>query len=67
LNASKAGVAQITIMDVTGRKVLMSVNSNVKNGKNFIQLPQVDDLATGSYLLKVEFAGDVVWTKLVKN
>jgi hypothetical protein len=67
LNASKAGVAQITIMDVTGRKVLMSVNSNVKNGKNFIQLPQADDLATGSYLLKVEFAGDVVWTKLVKN
>jgi hypothetical protein len=67
LNASKAGVAQITIMDVTGRKVLMSVNSNVKNGKNFIQLPQADDLATGSYLLKVEFAGDIVWTKLVKN
>jgi parallel beta-helix repeat protein len=67
LNASKAGVAQITIMDVTGRKVLMSVNSNVKNGKNFIQLPQADELATGSYLLKVEFAGDVVWTKLVKN
>jgi len=67
LNASKAGVAQITIMDVTGRKVLMSVNSSVKNGKNFIQLPQADDLATGSYLLKVEFAGDVVWTKLVKN
>ena len=67
LNASKAGVAQITIMDVTGRKVLMSVNSNVKNGKNFIQLPQADDLATGSYLLKVEFAGDVVWTKLVNK
>lgn len=67
LNVNKGGMARFTVMDMTGRMVMFSSNQSVKSGKNLIQLNQADDLAAGTYLLRIDFGGETIYTKVIKQ
>ncbi|MBS1512082.1 MAG: T9SS type A sorting domain-containing protein [Bacteroidetes bacterium] len=68
LTSSTAQTAQLSIHDMSGRKLFQKSWTLVK-GNNSITLPQVKDLPVGMYILNIVDAdgGALYKTKLIKN
>jgi hypothetical protein len=64
INSLTSGKVTIQITDIAGRTV-KTVNSNVINGTNH-ELINVENLATGSYIIKAQVNGILATTKVVK-
>lgn len=65
MNASKEGNAEITIYDITGRKIQGHTQKLVKGDNEIYQ--SADGLANGTYLIEINGNGYSVREKLMRN
>ena len=57
--------AEIVILDVSGKQVFQTKNTNLIVGSNDLEIVLKDKLSTGIYLLKMKFSNDKVVTKKI--
>ena len=57
--------AEIVILDVSGKQVFQTKNTNLIVGSNDLEIVLKDKLSTGIYLLKMKFSNDKVITKKI--
>jgi hypothetical protein len=60
------GDAQLSIVDAAG-KIVFSGKYTANSGTNFITLPVTDNLANGSYIVRMQMGTDIVNQKLIIN
>ena len=65
LNFPIAGTVDITVTDVLGRDTHRIVREDVVSGDHRFEWTQGDQLAEGTYIVRIEFEGAVQYKKLV--
>ena len=61
----KKSNVEITVIDISGKQVFQSKLSNLIIGLNEIDLPFKNKLSSGTYILKIKFANEVLTKKLM--
>jgi cysteine-rich repeat protein len=61
----KKSNVEITVIDISGKQVFQSKISNLIIGLNEIDLPFKNKLSSGTYILKMKFANEVLTKKLM--
>ena len=61
----KKSNVEITVIDISGKQVFQSKFSNLIIGLNEIDLPFKNKLSSGTYILKMKFANEVLTKKLM--
>jgi len=57
--------AEIVILDVSGKQVFQTKNTNLIVGSNDLEIVIKDKLSPGIYLLNIKFSNDKVVTKKI--
>jgi hypothetical protein len=66
LNSEIDGIANIQMMDITGRSVDVNINKELKKGNNILSI-NTDDLESGIYFLSMEINGVKQNVKVIKQ
>lgn len=64
LNNSEAGMAKITLLDLSGREVMLLMNGNISAGNHRLTL-NTENLSSGMYLLNLNLNGKIQQEKLI--